>query len=350
MGGSDAAGAADVAGSGGSNSAGMGGGAGSSGSSGTAGTGGGSTSPGHLTLSATELDFYVECPGPTVATPQTLTLTNTGGTALTWSATFDSSKALSSSGSTLAPGAHVDVAVSPPPITTSMPAQSSVDLGSLTIASDVPGQAAQAVTLYEGASGYFATPDADLNFGDVFIGDVGGGTVPPVGSVPGLVLSSSNPDFVLSGATPSQQLTWSLTFTPTKSGVDTTTLTIGSFSSCVWPPNTFKATGTGVYDSTCTHLGEGEPCAADATCEADGCTLLVNFLGGQVNATASVQFSDNVASFSIDSAPGVSESVRCPRSPRRSTGATARAPQASFRAAPRPLSSPAAMSTPARLT
>jgi hypothetical protein len=345
MGGAEAAGAGDPAesgdsagsaGSGGSHSGGMGGGAGSSGSSGAAGSGGtarsgglggssglagsagaggvsgsagnggiggsggaggGGSSPGQLTLSATELDFAVMCPEPPVADPQMFTVDNAGGTALTWSASFDATKvAVSPSGSTLAPGVHVDVTVSPAPIVTSSPVGTMVELGDIHITNDVPGASAQTVTLLESALGYFVNVPPDMDFGDVFVDSSVLQTVPVMASVPGAILGSSNPDFYLNGAAPDQNARWTATFAPTKAGLQTTTLTLGSFLNCIWPPNTFKATGTGVLDSSCSSAGDTAPCATDGWCMSGVCTFHASFsYVPELDAQAAIEFEGTVA-------------------------------------------------------
>jgi hypothetical protein len=317
MGGSAGAtgGSAGMSGSGGASGAGgvsgasgVGGASGAGGGSGVGGTGGasgsggaGSGTPGHLTLSATTLEFSAICPNPPTATPQTVTLTNTGGTALTWTATFDSSHifdapdaSLSPSTSTLAPGAHIDVTVSPATLEEFQYVMgTTLALGDLSITTDVTADTAHVVTLSEDAYGYFAGPPDLTTFGTVTVGDAVQKTIHGIASPAspgGIVLQSSNPDFALSGLVPSPiDASWTLTFQPSAAGLESTTLTAGDmFGHCIYPPNTFVVTGTGAYGS-CAGL-QGIKCAVDATCQSGTCALIATITPLTINAQVGVPY------------------------------------------------------------
>jgi hypothetical protein len=230
--------------------AGLGGTGGASGEGGHAGLGGsggagGSGGVGNLTLSTAHLYFNLHCPGTPVFAAQTVTLTNTGGTALTWTAAINPVN-ISPGTSTLAPNAHVDLTIVPSHVPSPPPSPTyDVQMPDINVTTDVPGDVTHVIAVTESADGYIVIPPATISFGDVSVGTSVTMTV-PMTSQPGAALAVNNSEFVLNGVAPEGGGTWKLTFTPSSLGLQTATLTMGSFSACVFAPNTFMATGTGI--------------------------------------------------------------------------------------------------------
>lgn len=300
---SDSAGgdASSAAGEGDDASAGKGGrdDAGSAGEAGSAGIAGAGAIDGVLEVSATALSFDVECPHPPIADPQTVTLTNRGGTALTWSAKYDSSQVtITPSSSKLEPGEHVDVSVAPAAITSTKAPGSNIALAPIQLSSDVKGSTPKTISLSEAASGTMLAQIPALSFGRVPVGTETTKSVGPFGS--GISLKSSDDSVVLSGAAPKQDGTWDVTFLPSGEGLKTATLTLGSQTTCLWPPNTITVSGTGVYDPTCTSIPDGAPCATDGLCALGKCVLQALLTGQPANAISLLPFTGVVATGTID--------------------------------------------------
>jgi hypothetical protein len=240
-------------------------GAGDGGSAGTPGTG-------HLSISESALDFTFVCPGPSTIAAQTVTLTNDGDAPVSWTSSFDAALvSVAPTGSTLAAGAHVDVAISPlaPPLTL----YDALLVGQVHFQSDVPGATPLDVDVTEYSGGYYAPPRADLDFGDVYVGTSPSLAISVDPDVLGEVLSSDNESFQLSGVVPNENAKWVLTFNPfpVVLGTQTATLTRGSMFDCVLSPNTITVTANLVYDTSCTHVGEGAPCSDTETCVSGVC-------------------------------------------------------------------------------
>ncbi len=295
---SDHAGGADSAGQSASDAGANAGGAAEAGTAGASGEGGGGSILGVLEISGTTLSFNVECPHAPIADPQTVTLTNSGGSALTWSANFDSSQVtVTPATSTLDPGAHVDVSVAPAAITTTKAPGSNIALGPITVSTDVAGSTPQTIALSETASGTIVAPVAPISFGRVPVGTETTKSVGPLGT--GIGLTSSDPSVILSGLTPKQDGTWDVTFLPPGEGLKSATLTLSSQTTCLWPPNTVTVSGTGVFDPTCTAVPDGAACATDGLCALGKCVLQAVLTGQPVNALSLLPFDGVVAGGTI---------------------------------------------------
>ena len=304
---SDHEGGADTSGAGAASSA-----AGTGGASDatTAGAGGDATAGagagagfGVLEISSNALSFSVECPHAPIADPQTVTLTNSGESSLTWSASFDASAvAVTPATSTLDPGAHVDVTVAPAAITSSKAPGSNVPLAPITISSDVAGAAPQTISLSETASGNFVGAVAPISFGRVVVATETTKSVGPLSGGLSLGLTSSDSNFVLSALAPKADGTWDLTFIPTGEGLDSATLTISSQTNCIWPPNTISVSGTGVFDPTCTLIPDGTACAADGLCTLGKCALQAVLDAQPVSALSLLPFTGVVATGTFSAA------------------------------------------------
>lgn len=225
-----------------------GGGGASAGQAGSGETNGGNAGSGGTAATAvaspTSFDFIGQCN----VGAQDLTISNTGGSTFTWVANVLGAVPIHiiPSSSTLLPGASVTVEVSPffPPIVTGSQNVS----GTIAITTDVAGALPPIAVVY-GVSGFTVVPPADIDFGAVSVGSTKSISFSASQvSLPGVLLVSSNFDFLLTGAAPADPSPgfWTLKFTPRVIGSQSTTLTIGSFSGVVCAPNTFAATGVGV--------------------------------------------------------------------------------------------------------
>ena len=214
----------------------------------TQGCGWATGAPGKLTLSQSQLSFALNCPSPPVFTAKTITLTNTGGSTLTWSRTApigDFTVVVPSSG-TLIPNAQVTVSITPAfsSFSGSGPTPGhDYKPADVTFTTNVSGDVAHTVGITESSNGYAVSPPASIDFGSVAVGTSVTKIISGAAQVPGAGLGSSNPDFVLNGVGPLSNGTWTLTFTPSAPGPASTTLTMGSASGCVFPPKTFTAYG-----------------------------------------------------------------------------------------------------------
>jgi hypothetical protein len=187
------------------------------------------------------LSFEGECESPA----QSFTISNTGGSEFTWWATVDGVPVLPNPlFSMLLPGDSVEVAISP-----LTPLSRGTFNGTITIDTDSPAIGALGpIQVFYDMSGYFVTPPADIDFGEVPLGSEKSISFPASFNVPGVLLGSSNWDFVLTGNAPADPMPgwWTLIFTPVVLGPQSTTLTLGSFAGIVCPPNTFTGKGVGV--------------------------------------------------------------------------------------------------------
>lgn len=198
-----------------------------------------------LVLSTTALNVAAHCPSSPSFDPQEIVLTNPGQSSLTWRLiTGPSAVGVSPNTGTLAAGAQVAVTVAPSFFLLGSNATPGHDYRTalLTFGTTIPGDTAQTVTLTLSNDGYIVRPPDPINFGAVPLGtsstrSVAWASVLP----PNVTLVSNNPDFALNGSSPLPNGTWSLTFTPSMSGAESTTLTMGSAGSCVYPPNTVTA-------------------------------------------------------------------------------------------------------------
>jgi len=185
------------------------------------------------------LDFSGECNVPA----QSLTISNTGGSPLAWFAEVGGAVPVRviPFSSTLLPGASVTVNVSP-----FLPPRTATVSGTITINTDVAGQLSPIGVVYN-VSGFAVMPPPDIDFGAVPIGSQKRVSF-AAPSAPGVLLVSSNPDFLLTGAAPADPSPgfWTLVFIPRVTGPESTTLTLGSFNKTICPPNTFTASGVGV--------------------------------------------------------------------------------------------------------
>lgn len=198
-----------------------------------------------IALSKAHLEFALRCASTSTFTPQIVTLTSTSSATLTWTANRNSVYVgVTPTTGTLAAYAHVDLTVTGygSPFPTKPYTYSPPDI---TVTTDVPSDVVHTLSVTEISEGYFLTPPATIEFGSVPVGMSVTKTVPGT-FIPGAALGSSNIiDFAANGIAPLVSGDWSLTFTPTSPGAKSTTLTLGAFQSCVFPPNTFLATGTG---------------------------------------------------------------------------------------------------------
>ena len=214
----------------------------------TPGCGWSTGEPGKLSLSQTQLAFALNCPSPPVFASKTITLTNTGGTTLTWSRTapVGDFTVVSPSSGTLIPNAQVTVSITPAfsSFSGSGPTPGhDYNAAPVTFTTNVSGDVTHSVGINESSNGYVVSPPASIDFGTVVVGTSVTKIISGASNQPGAALGSSNPDFVLNGVAPLSNGTWSLTFTPSAAGPASTTLTMGSFSGCVFPPKTFTAYG-----------------------------------------------------------------------------------------------------------
>ena len=240
-------------------------------------------------------------------------MTNSGGTAVAWTATSTSSQfSINPAGSTLAPGAQAAVTVSPVAIAPYYGGYATLDLGQITVTSSAAGDAPQTVVVTEYATGFFGAPESGKDFGTVFVGAPAAIQV-GASSNGGGFLSSSNPAFILSGFAPHVEGTWDLTFAPKHAGAQSTTLTLFSPINCFFPPSTSTATGVGVFDATCTHVGSAMPCAAVGECTTTGtCNFLAHLYPTAISQPVSTPFNDYVAegdvslAFMVDSVVSLS--------------------------------------------
>lgn len=248
MGGKAGSGGSGGAAAGSGGSGGSGGSAAGSGGSPSGGAGGNTGTPGKLSIAQSQLSFPLTCPTATQFTPQAVILKNTGGSELTWTSSFNTLYLeVTPSTSTLAPGAQVSVTVSPKLSSFSPPTPTTSLTYPISVTTNVPGDAAQSISVVESTNGYFVTPPANIAFGDVPVGmSVTKSIAVPFG-YPGPALGCcSSPDFVTNGVAPLGNGTWSLTFTPSVAGPASVTLTLGAFPGCLFPPNTFTASGKGI--------------------------------------------------------------------------------------------------------
>ena len=213
--------------------------AGTAGSAGIAGAG-----PGILNVSIQNLYLYGECTVP----PQTFTISNTGQSPLTWTAAVGAPLVtLAPSSSTLLPGNEVTVTVS---VTT--PVQlSSEQSFQITITSDIAAQPPTLVQVTYAVSGTLIGVQPDIDFGEVPLGQTKMVSVPapPHGTVE-LALGSSNHVFSVPNLLLHAENHWTLYFTPSVLGPQSSTLQIivpfGSGGPPCPSPNLFAARGVGI--------------------------------------------------------------------------------------------------------
>lgn len=202
--------------------------------------------PARLVLSTTALNFAAHCPSSPEFDSQTVVLTNPGQSSLTWNlVTAPSEVNVTPANGTLAAGAHVNVTVTPSYFLLGSKATPGHDYQTtlVTFATTIPGDTAQSVILKLSNDGYIVKPPSQINFGAVAAGSSSTKSIAWASVLPpSVTLVSSNPDFALNGSSPLPDGTWSLKFTPSMSGAESATLTMGSTGSCVYPPNTVTAT------------------------------------------------------------------------------------------------------------
>lgn len=210
----------------------------------SAGTGGGGVAgagPGILNVSTNILPLMGACTAPS----QTFIISNTGQSALTWTAALSLPYiVVAPSSSTLLPGTAITVSVS-----TTTP----VHLGPtpevvITITSDVAEQPPAKVSVYYAVSGTLIGVQPDLDVGEVPLGQSKWVSVPAPPHAIDLALGSSNPAFSVENALVHGDDHWTMRFTPSALGPQSTTLSIiapfNGAPACP-SPNRFIARGVG---------------------------------------------------------------------------------------------------------
>jgi hypothetical protein len=202
------------------------------------------------------LDFGMVGCG-TQAGPQSVTLKNTGGSAITWSASLLAGTAytLNPMGGSLAAATSVDIVVTPKPIPSPSAVTANLYGDTLTITTNAPGDSAHVVDIHETASGAILTTSTGaLAFGSVTVGNTGTSpfTVSNAGNAAATVsFSMADPAFSL---VPQAQAvgaggvyTATVSFTPSSamSYSDTATMTAPGVALCAPLPSGITLTGTG---------------------------------------------------------------------------------------------------------
>jgi hypothetical protein len=197
--------------------------------------------PGSAAVFPSSLVFEGRCELPA----QSLTISNTGGSALTWDAEVQGGVPVYvvPPFSTLLPGTSVTVSV-----WARHPPSAGTFRGTIMINTDVAGALAPVEVFYNVTAGFGVTAPPNIDFGAVPIGSQKRISFQASQSPPGAIMVSSNGDFMLTGLVPADPSPgfWTLIFTPRVVGPQSSTLTLGSMIGFVCPPNTFTATGVGV--------------------------------------------------------------------------------------------------------
>lgn len=214
----------------------------------------GDGSPADLVASVTSLTFGVTCDAP--APPaQTFSLTNEGGTAVTWTAEYVSGLSVSPTSSTLAPGASVTLSVA-------VPAEEA-DGGTLFSSTETvwgmsietPTQLLQVLVTseIEGCIWVADTLPTNVDFGDVTVGSTAYAFV----GTPSISCNGASSAIALSGPVPGtspfevvtgEGATPEISFSPTVAGTQSAEFTfVNEFTvSLCGASAQFSATGTGV--------------------------------------------------------------------------------------------------------
>jgi len=189
--------------------------------------------------------------GQCVSPSQTFTVSNTGQSALTWSAAVSNPElvAVAPSSSTLLPGTEITVTLS-----SGKPVQLPIFQTTnvvVTITSDVAAQPPASISIAYGVIGTWIGVQPDIDVGEVPLGQSKIVSVPVPSPFVELALGSSNSAFSVPNALAHGAGHWTMIFTPSVLGPQSTNLTIivppfSSSGPACPSPNNFTARGVGI--------------------------------------------------------------------------------------------------------
>src|SRR6478735_8041887 len=215
-------------------------------SAGTGGVSAAGAGPGILNVSIDSLSMLGQCVSPS----QTFTVSNTGQSALTWSAAVSNPElvAVAPSSSTLLPGTEITVTLS-----SGKPVQLPIFQTTnvvVTITSDVAAQPPASISIAYGVIGTWIGVQPDIDVGEVPLGQSKIVYVPVPSPFVELALGSSNSAFSVPNALAHGAGHWTMIFTPSVLGPQSTNLTIivppfSSSGPACPSPNNFTARGVG---------------------------------------------------------------------------------------------------------
>src|SRR6478735_3178292 len=215
-------------------------------SAGTGGVSAAGAGPGILNVSTDSLSMLGQCVSPS----QTFTVSNTGQSALTWSAAVSNPElvAVAPSSSTLLPGTEITVTLS-----SGKPVQLPIFQTTnvvVTITSDVAAQPPASISIAYGVIGTWIGVQPDIDVGEVPLGQSKIVSVPVPSPFVELALGSSNSAFSVPNALAHGAGHWTMIFTPSVLGPQSTNLTIivppfSSSGPACPSPNNFTARGVG---------------------------------------------------------------------------------------------------------
>src|SRR6478735_6697158 len=215
-------------------------------SAGTGGVSAAGAGPGILNVSIDSLSMLGQCVSPS----QTFTVSNTGQSALTWSAAVSNPElvAVAPSSSTLLPGTEITVTLS-----SGKPVQLPIFQTTnvvVTITSDVAAQPPASISIAYGVIGTWIGVQPDIDVGEVPLGQSKIVSVPVPSPFVELALGSSNSAFSVPNALAHGAGHWTMIFTPSVLGPQSTNLTIivppfSSSGPACPSPNNFTARGVG---------------------------------------------------------------------------------------------------------
>jgi hypothetical protein len=196
-----------------------------------------------LNVSVDSLNMFGDCTAP----PQTFTISNAGESALTWTAALSAPLiAVAPSSSTLLPGAEITVSVSAKALVQLLSGQTVV----ITISSDVAAQPPAVISVFYAVRGILIGVQPDIDVGEVPLGQSKTVSVPVPTRTVELALGSGNSAFSVPNVLAHGADHWTLVFTPSVLGPQSTTLQIivpfGPGGPVCPSPNLFTARGVGI--------------------------------------------------------------------------------------------------------
>jgi hypothetical protein len=210
----------------------------------SAGGGAAGAGPGILNVSIDSLYMIGQC----MSLPETFTISNTGQSALTWTAAVSAPQfvAVAPSSSTLLPGTEITVTLS-----SGMPVPLNVGASVvITITSDVAAQPPAIIPISYAVSGTWIGVQPDIDVGEVPLGQSKTVSVPTPAQMVELALGSGNSAFSVPNMLAHGADHWTMIFTPSVLGPQSSDLSIivpfGTMGPACPSPNHFTARGVGI--------------------------------------------------------------------------------------------------------